>query len=1306
MLKSPCKLPMGSPTAHVSPLPGATSKTRLPCGSCTRTFINLRNRHEHLIRFSHIVQETINISVPFYLNIGRQTIKCPLCSFKARRVKSPRSFITHFTRHLGQYSLDVAYTCTICSSVMRGDEVYDHLQHHRRERIPLTPTVMPIVPDSSPEKSPLSLKSTPTTSSSNTDPRSPPSHLNLDLGETSEHSPQLAPMNSPELPDTQEPFSPQQPAPTLLSPHDEVDAFLMRCFLDACTDQPEPKTSICPRMLPLADTSINACPDTPLTNNLLPTAYPPCTTPSPSTPPGMACLTTTPDPSLPSTRQPSPQQTHQPSTSPTRSSPPAPAPLLEDIEESSTRHVSPPRPPSTTSQPGFSSRCPSPISEDPSTATFPTPQTSTSLHSFRQQYKASFATEMTFSDFETLTATFTAEAVELSRHLNAQQRPKPAPRRPDRPSARPPVDYRRPTSSDPAAARRLQHLYRVSKKRAARKIFNDESPGFDGTLDDATRFFTDTFGPRSCNLDQLKEELLTHVPTADLDETLFAVPTSEELSQKLRSFSNSAPGKDRLEYRHLRLLDPKCEILAQLYRHCFEARDVPAAWKTATTILIHKKNSTTDASNFRPIALMSCLYKLLMAIIAKRITTFAIQHDLLSPEQKSARPSEGCYEHAFLLESIVNDARRQPRPLALAWLDIRNAFGSIPHSALLTTLSHMGFPPDLISMIGNVYTGATTEVLTPLGKTDEIPIHSGVKQGCPLSAILFNLTLELIIRRCKAAAETLPRGPLRHHGISFSVLAYADDLVILARSPESLQLLLDAVSDTANTLNLAFRADKCASLSLNKHAPRIRLDAFTVQDATIPALDREDHYRYLGVPIGLVHNITNIQTLVDELTSKLAKIEQSLLAPWQKLDAIRTFVQPCLTYALRSSDPTTQSLQAYRSQLIQTVRSICSLPNRATTHYIFAAKRAGGLGFTDPCTENHLQTIVQAVKMLASSDPAVAAIAKRELRQTVRFAAQSEPTPSLISNFLSNAQDRRLETIRSRTGSLWTRTRKATKHLEVTIHVPDNGPPSITAPNYDDPIPAKDACRFMHNVARDNAAKKLIDMRDQGKTARALNTDRFANGSSWHYTGLNVRFKDWRFIHRARLNCIPTNSVKSRWSDADPTCRHCAEIETLPHILCHCTPNMVAITTRHDKVVDRLTAAIRSGSITTDQTVKDSGSTVRPDIVIEEPTKVTIIDVCCPFENGEEALDEAVARKEVKYEHLKSHFESQGKECSVFGFAIGALGAWHPGNERVLSALGMTPRYKNLFRKLCCTDVIQGSTDIYRQHLGCDDVLN
>ena len=201
--------------------------------------------------------------------------------------------------------------------------------------------------------------------------------------------------------------------------------------------------------------------------------------------------------------------------------------------------------------------------------------------------------------------------------------------------------------------------------------------------------------------------------------------------------------------------------------------------------------------------------------------------------------------------------------------------------------------------------------------------------------------------------------------------------------------------------------------------------------------------------------------------------------------------------------------------------------------------------------------------------------------------------PALTSNFLSNAPDRR-----SRTASLWTQTRRATKNFPITISVPDEGPATLTAPDYDEPVLAKDACRFLHNITRDSAAAKLL--RDQGKTPRTLTTDRFANGCSWLYTGLNIRFKDWHFIDRVRLNCLPTNAVKKRWSDADPTCRHCNESETIPHVLCHCPTNMSAITTRHNKVVDRLTAAVRSGNVSIDQTV-------RPHIVVEDQNQVIIV---------------------------------------------------------------------------------------------------
>ena len=126
---------------------------------------------------------------------------------------------------------------------------------------------------------------------------------------------------------------------------------------------------------------------------------------------------------------------------------------------------------------------------------------------------------------------------------------------------------------------------------------------------------------------------------------------------------------------------------------------------------------------------------------------------------------------------------------------------------------------------------------------------------------------------------------------------------------------------------------------------------------------------------------------MDGLCGDLDQINELLLAPWQKLDMIRTFVQPSLAFALRAGEPEKASLVKYRQKLIQIVRNICNLPSRATQSIIFASKKIGGLGLQDPLVEVDVQTVVQAIKMLSSNDPLVSNVAKAELRQSVCFAA-------------------------------------------------------------------------------------------------------------------------------------------------------------------------------------------------------------------------------------------------------------------------------------------------------------------------------
>ena len=166
------------------------------------------------------------------------------------------------------------------------------------------------------------------------------------------------------------------------------------------------------------------------------------------------------------------------------------------------------------------------------------------------------------------------------------------------------------------------------------------------------------------------------------------------------------------------------------------------------------------------------------------------------------------------MKSLVADSRRRKKKLYLAWLDIRNAFGSVPHNTIRSTLCHIGVPADIVTLIMNAYSGATSIINTPNGNTALIPLRAGVKQGCPLSPILFNLCIELILRMVKAKAKKLKSGACVYHDCIISCLAYADDLVLIARSPTALQKLLNKALDAATILGLSFRADKCASLSL------------------------------------------------------------------------------------------------------------------------------------------------------------------------------------------------------------------------------------------------------------------------------------------------------------------------------------------------------------------------------------------------------------------------------------------------------------------------------------------------------------
>ena len=108
----------------------------------------------------------------------------------------------------------------------------------------------------------------------------------------------------------------------------------------------------------------------------------------------------------------------------------------------------------------------------------------------------------------------------------------------------------------------------------------------------------------------------------------------------------------------------------------------------------------------------------------------------------------------------------------------------------------------------------------------------------------------------------------------------------------------------------------------------------------------------------------------------------------------------------------------------------------------------------------------------------------------------------------------------------------------------------------------------------------------------------------------------------------------------------------------------------------------------------------KPDLVVIDRArkKAIVVDVTVPLEVHVDSLQDARERKEGKLQTQRAVLENQGFDVSCGAFVVGSLGSWDPKNADVLGALHIGRRYAVLFRKLCCSDAISGSYDIWRAH--------
>ncbi|GFU51723.1 retrovirus-related Pol polyprotein from type-1 retrotransposable element R2 [Nephila pilipes] len=228
---------------------------------------------------------------------------------------------------------------------------------------------------------------------------------------------------------------------------------------------------------------------------------------------------------------------------------------------------------------------------------------------------------------------------------------------------------------DPMNAQAVQKLYKWNRHRCIRNIVN---PNFSRSKESILSYFKNSWAsPKS-------EPSLPLSPKLDLPPVIDFL-TPESIASCLQGCENSAPGPHLITYHHWKSADPRCLILAKNFNICLKFKSIPASWKSSNCILIPKKGDPALLENWRPITLSNTIYKLFSKCLARRLQDWCEMHEVLSPCQKGFTPFDGVVEHNFVIGQHLESARRNHTQSFLVWLDISNAFGSVPHEIIFSS---------------------------------------------------------------------------------------------------------------------------------------------------------------------------------------------------------------------------------------------------------------------------------------------------------------------------------------------------------------------------------------------------------------------------------------------------------------------------------------------------------------------------------------------------------------------------------------------------------------------------------------------
>ena len=320
----------------------------------------------------------------------------------------------------------------------------------------------------------------------------------------------------------------------------------------------------------------------------------------------------------------------------------------------------------------------------------------------------------------------------------------------------------------------------------------------------------------------------------------------DDVKGGIRRMTNwKAPGPDGVQGFWFKKFTNVHGRIADQLQDCVVKGDVPV-WMTLgrTNLFMKDPAKGPVPENYRPIACLPMMWKLLSGIFAEKMYTHLSSNRLLPDEQKGCRKqSRGTKDQLLIDKMILRDAKRGGKNLAMAWIDYKKAYDMVPHSWLLEVVEMLGVAGNIGVLLRNSMANWKSELMGGGDVLGTVDIKRGIFQGDSLSPLLFVMVMIPLSMLLKAENKGYK---LRHSDRRINHLLFMDDLKLYASNDNELESLVNEVKNYSDDIGMEFGLSKCAVLSVAK-GKRKEGSGLELPSGEMMRGVEEDGYKYLGV---------------------------------------------------------------------------------------------------------------------------------------------------------------------------------------------------------------------------------------------------------------------------------------------------------------------------------------------------------------------------------------------------------------------------------------------------------------------------